>query len=202
MRILRLFAMGLDIDDAKDGADWFLPYHDRTRGGSGSVFRLLYYPTLPPTAEYDPKVDIRAGAHSDYGTITLLFQREGQPGLEILADAETQEWHPVPVNPTSDAELPILVNVGDLLEFWTNGLLRSTVHRVTFPKAANGSRGEDRYSMAYFCHPLDDARLEPVPSHLVQGRKRWQDSDEKNLGESRVLTAKEHLEGRLAATYM
>lgn len=95
-------------------------------------------------ADYQPEVDIRAGAHSDYGSVTLLFQRPSQPGLEILAS--TDEWQPVPVTPPGteeDSSPPILVNIGDLLSHWTNGLLKSTVHRVIFPKDARRG-GEDR----------------------------------------------------------
>lgn len=112
---------------------------------SGCTLRLLHYPSMPESADYRPEVDIRAGAHSDYGSVTLLFQRPGQPGLEILTS--TDEWAPVTVNPSGtehDASPPILLNIGDLLSHWTNGLLKSTVHRVVFPKDARRG-GEDRY---------------------------------------------------------
>ena len=51
----------------------------------------------PATSSYKHDRDVRAGAHSDYGSITLLFQRPGQPGLEILTPEKT--WAPVPVQP-------------------------------------------------------------------------------------------------------
>lgn len=92
-------------------------------------------------------MDVRAGAHSDYGSITLLFQRPGQPGLEILTPSKT--WAPVAISPSGtehDASPPILVNIGDLFSYWTNGLLRSTVHRVIFPKESRRG-GEDRYRL-------------------------------------------------------
>jgi isopenicillin N synthase-like dioxygenase len=196
---MELFAVGLDIKTDAGGRNWFRPYHDRARGSSGSVFRLLYYPSLPDLESYDQETDIRAGAHSDYGTITLLFQRPGQPGLEILTSKRgdvAEKWYPVPVNPTNETQTPILVNVGDLLEYWTNGLLKSAVHRVIFPK---DGKGEDRYSIAYFCHPVDDARLEPVPSQMVQSQIQMDKSGQDR--EAKVMTAKEHLESRLAATY-
>ena len=62
----------------------------------------------------DASVDIRAGAHSDYGSLTLLFQRASQPGLEILTESG---WSPAPVQPSGteeDAFPPILVNIGDV----------------------------------------------------------------------------------------
>lgn len=135
-RILEAFAIALEID-----RDWFTSRHDATKGPIGSVFRLLYYPKATETQD---DVDIRAGAHSDYGSITCLFQLPGQPGLEIKTP--TGEWVAVPVDPLgvgNTAELPILVNIGDLLEDWTGGLLKSTVHRVVFPKEDGG----DRYSI-------------------------------------------------------
>jgi isopenicillin N synthase-like dioxygenase len=194
MKIMELFAIGLEIDETQGGKNWFAPYHDPSKGPSGSVFRTLYYPSLPALSAYDRETDIRAGAHSDYGTITLLFQRPGQPGLEILASRrgeEVEEWLSVPINPSNEPNTPILVNVGDLLEYWTGGVLKSAVHRVIFP---TDGVGEDRYSMAYFSHPIDEARLEAVPSLMVRERLRGD-------GEGRVMTAKEHLESRLAATY-
>lgn len=180
--------------------------HDRHRGPSGTVLRLLYYPYIANSNEDD----IRAGAHSDFGSVTLLFQLPGQPGLEI----KTPEgrWAAVPVDPlqTSNSaavngrkNLPILVNIGDLLEDWTGGLLKSTVHRVMFPRPVQGdgtdSNGADRYSIAYFCHPLDDARLDPVPSKLVQEHAAR--TGKGSIRNGTVLTAKDHLMERLAATY-
>ncbi|EON70013.1 hypothetical protein W97_09279 [Coniosporium apollinis CBS 100218] len=188
-KILELFATALEVC----GSRWFSDRHDRSKGPSGSVLRLLYYPALKDNS-YNPTLDIRAGAHSDYGSITLLFQLPSQPGLEILTPSNT--WAPVPVNPLNQAVPPVLVNIGDLLSYWTNGLLKSTVHRVIFPKDGRG--GEDRYSIAYFCHPLDEARLEGVPSRMVVEHKgRGGEEGEKG----RVLTARDHLNMRLAATY-
>ena len=85
----------------------------------------------------------------------------------------------VPVHPPGtehDAFPPILVNVGDLLSYWTGGLLKSTVHRVVFPGGVEGGKGEgegeakvpDRYSVAYFCHPWRETKLVPVPSEMVR----------------------------------
>lgn len=98
--------------------DWFTSRHDQAKGPSGTVFRMLYYPA---TKTVDG-TDLRAGAHSDFGSLTLLFQLPGQPGLEI----KTPEghWASVPVDPSNptgqegetDKALPILVNIGDLLE--------------------------------------------------------------------------------------
>jgi isopenicillin N synthase-like dioxygenase len=90
---------------------------------------MLYYPATK-TAE---GTDLRAGAHSDFGSLTLLFQVPGQPGLEI----KTPEghWASVPVDPSNSASqggeaikaLPILVNIGDLLEDVSDHFPRSAV---------------------------------------------------------------------------
>lgn len=132
---------------------------------------------------------MRAGAHSDYGSITLLFQRPGQPGLEILMPQSLGGgWKMVPI-----VENAVCVNIGDLLSHWTAGLLRSTVHRVVGSKG--GDMGGERFSVAYFCHPVNETRLEPIESRLVKERGG------RGANEGVVMTAREHLEGRLAATY-
>lgn len=133
------------------------------------------------------------------GSITLLFQRSAQPGLEVLSPQA--HWSSVPVWPPGTEEdqyPPILVNVGDLLSYWTNGFLKSTVHRVVFPP--NGA-STDRYSVAYFCHPANDTKLAPVPSEVVTAALDSTGIKQDVLGGSRTLTAEDHLRSRLAATY-
>jgi isopenicillin N synthase-like dioxygenase len=159
---------------------------------------MLYYPSTSNTTN---DKSIRAGAHSDYGSITLLFRLPGQAGLELQTP---RGWVPVPVNPSPETltASPILVNIGDLLCYWTNGMLKSTVHRVAF------ADGGERYSMAYFCHPSDDVKLDAVPSRVIDefGNKGEQelDSQRKRLGlhgKEDVITAEEHLQRRLRVTY-
>ncbi|KAF2189043.1 Clavaminate synthase-like protein [Zopfia rhizophila CBS 207.26] len=203
-RILTLLATALSIPESYGGSRWFAERHDQSKGPSGTIFRLLYYPstTIPKGGD-----DVRAGAHSDYGSITLLFRLPGQAGLEILKDDGS--WAPVPVNPspTTLTHPPILVNIGDIFSFWTNGMLKSTVHRVTFG-AGDGGMSEERYSIAYFCHPLDSAQLEPIPSKAIHEFKNEElERQTKKLGfESKdeggeMLTAKQHLDRRLKVTY-
>lgn len=188
-RLLRLFARALQISSSAGGAEYFTPSHTATTGPSGSILRLLYYPSSP--ADYNPSTDIRAGAHSDYGSLTLLFQHANESGLEILSPGGG--WSPVPVVPEA-----ICVNIGDLLSYWTGGLLRSTVHRVVVPLGKNGELSRrERYSIAYFCHPVDATPLAAIPSEMVQARGERGAND----GERKVLTAAEHLKSRLAATY-
>ncbi|KAL8683778.1 MAG: hypothetical protein Q9186_000264 [Xanthomendoza sp. 1 TL-2023] len=156
MQLLRLFALGLKIDEAE------------------------------------------GGQACDYGSITLLFQRSSQPGLEVLSPQA--KWSSVPVWPPGtekDEYPPILVNVGDLLSYWTNGFLKSTVHRVVFPPSGATS---DRMSMAYFCHPVNATKLTPVPSQIVSNASASARAEEAVTG-SGAMTAEEHLRSRLAATY-
>ncbi|KAJ5719421.1 hypothetical protein N7493_007876 [Penicillium malachiteum] len=209
-RILNLLALGLEMPE-----DFFTTRHDISNGPTGSILRYLYYPSIfsPATASYKHDKDVRAGAHSDYGSITLLFQRPGQPGLEILTPEGT--WAPVPIIPGNDADAypfpPILVNIGDLLSYWTDGLLKSTVHRVVFPLEEQRSPNpQDRYTLVYFCHPVDTTELVPVPSEIVkEHRAKVGGVGVVGFGGGagsmepgkRPLTAYEHLESRLAATY-
>lgn len=198
--------------------DFFTTRHDPSTGPTGSILRYLWYPSIfsSATASYAHDKDVRAGAHSDYGSITLLFQRPGQPGLEILAPgSEGGAWAPVPIIPgpsgTTYPFPPVLVNIGDLLSYWTDGLLKSTVHRVVFPlEEQQKPSPRDRYTLVYFCHPVDSTELVPVPSEVVKGyRERTGGVSVVGFGGGagslepgkRPLTAQEHLESRLAATY-
>lgn len=87
------------------------------------------------------------------------------------------------------------------MPYWTGGLLKSTVHRVIFPRPGEGPRGgEDRYSIAYFSHPRDDAQLVDIPSPVVQTHRSKVNGDFA-AHDGKVVTARDHLNSRLAATY-
>lgn len=102
--------------------------------------RLIHYPPLPFHADLSKDgTDIRAGSHSDYGTITLLFQR-GVSGLQVLAKGTIDDWIDIPPK-----EGAIVVNVGDALEFWTSAVFRSTQHRVVMPRSKE--EAVSRFSM-------------------------------------------------------
>lgn len=97
--------------------------------------------------------------------------------------------------------------------------MKSTVHRVVAPRevalaaaaaAADGAgEGEavrkERYSIAYFCHPLNDTALVPVPSEAVKSRLASRAFDARGKESMdpapKIMTAAEHLQSRLAATY-
>lgn len=119
------------------------------RHGQNFFLRLLHYPPLSKPAMAD---QLRAGAHTDYGTITLLFQ-DPVGGLEILT--RSGDWLPAPTLPET-----IVVNIGDALQRWTNHRLRSTPHRVVLPPDGQ----QERYSIALFCDPNPDVEIACLPS--------------------------------------
>ncbi|KAH8883266.1 putative 2OG-Fe(II) oxygenase family oxidoreductase [Thozetella sp. PMI_491] len=153
-----------------------LPYGDHVfadfvQGHVVAPLRLLHYPPArDPTGA--GSVQLGAGAHTDFGAITLLLQ-DGQPGLEVL-DSRSNSW--VPIAPTPGA---FVVNVGDMLSAWTAGEYKSSVHRVV------NRQPVDRYSAAFFFDGDLDCRLDPldgsppavanwtVEKHMI---KRIQDS--------------------------
>jgi isopenicillin N synthase-like dioxygenase len=120
-----------------------------------SVLRLLHY---PPMGADGPS--IRAGAHEDINTITLLLGAE-EAGLELL----DRDGNWLPVQPR---EGELAVNVGDMLQRLTNNLLRSTTHRVMNP--APERRGVARYSMPFFLHFRPDYLIRTLPQCVSPDR--------------------------------
>lgn len=114
-----------------------------------AFIRLLHYDTSQVS---DPSKGIYAcGAHSDYGMITLLLT-DDQPGLQIYYE---NKWNDVPPRPSC-----FIVNLGDMLERWSNGLFKSTKHRVvTTTTTTNG-----RYSIPFFYEPNFDTIVKCLPT--------------------------------------
>jgi len=104
---------------------------------------------------------LRAGAHTDYGTVTILKPGDTVGGLQV-ADAKGN-WHDVPSIPGS-----YVINQGDLMARWTNDRWLSTLHRVGNPpeEAKGGSR---RLSIVFFHHPNYDATVSCLPSCVEPG---------------------------------
>jgi len=84
---------------------------------------------------------LRAGAHSDYGSLTILLPQAGSRGLEVLTP--NGDWRAVP-----PVEGAFIVNIGDLMARWTNDRWVSTLHRV-----ANDGAEAARQSLAFFHQP-------------------------------------------------
>jgi isopenicillin N synthase-like dioxygenase len=134
-----------------------LPEHffDPTVEDGNSVMRLLHYPPVPVEAEGR----IRAAAHEDINTITLLLGAE-EAGLELLS--RDGRW--LPVSPPEGA---LAVNIGDMLQRLTNGRLRSTTHRVVNPVGERARHA--RYSMPFFLHFRPDFLIEALEQCVAAG---------------------------------
>ncbi len=126
---------------------FFAPLIDRAI----SSMRAIHYPEV----RGDPGASLRAGAHSDYGTFTIL-RTDLVPGLQI-EDADGT-W--VDIEPNPDM---FVVNLGDSIAQWTNDRWRSTLHRVT----AQDSRA--RQSFAFFHMANWDAEISCLPTCLAPG---------------------------------
>jgi isopenicillin N synthase-like dioxygenase len=151
LKILRAIARYLGIDEQY--------FADTVRDGN-SVLRLLHYPPI----EGEPGGHVRAGAHEDINTITLLLGAE-EAGLELL----TRDGRWIPVSP---APGELVVNIGDMLQRLTNGRLRSTSHRVVNP--APERRLRSRYSMPFFLHFRSDFLIEALPGTVAPGEQpKW-----------------------------
>ncbi|MFD1950487.1 isopenicillin N synthase family dioxygenase [Sphingomonas arantia] len=145
-RILSAIALYLKLDP-----DFFV---DTVRDGN-SVLRLLHY---PPIGADSPS--IRAGAHEDINTITLLLGAE-EAGLQL--QKKDGDWMSVAIG-----EGELVVNVGDMLQRLTNGVLRSTTHRVMNPPPER--RGVARYSMPFFLHFRPDYMIRTLPGTISAER--------------------------------
>jgi isopenicillin N synthase-like dioxygenase len=126
-------------------SDWFVPSVEN----GNSILRLLHYPPIPVDAD-----GIRAGAHEDINTITLLLGAE-EAGLQLLG--KDGDW--IAIDPPEGA---LVVNIGDMLQRLTNNRLPSTTHRVINPPPER--RHLPRYSMPFFLHFASDFMIETLPS--------------------------------------
>ncbi|NMG65569.1 isopenicillin N synthase family oxygenase [Azoarcus indigens] len=153
MRVLSCFADKLGFD-----SEFFTRAHDPLSPGYQSTLRLLHYYAIPP--EFRDKLDLwRAGAHTDFDCLTLLFQREGQGGLQVCPgkEFEAQEWTSIP-----PAEEVITCNIGDMLMRWSDDQLPSNFHRVRNPRPDEYQGA--RYSLAFFCQANREVVIEG-PAH-------------------------------------
>lgn len=136
--------------------------------------RLLHYPVRPADAPDDL---YGSAPHCDFGFITLLAQ-DNVGGLQVMSPEG--EWLDVP--PMDDA---FVMNVGDMLHQWSNGLLRSTPHRVI------NVSGVERYSCPFFFDPHVSTVIAPLSSCVAtEGETRFEPI---NFGE--------FLRGRLEGSY-
>ncbi len=150
-RIMRVFAVALKLDE-----DFFAPTIDKPI----SALRALNYPQQP----VPPKPgQLRAGAHTDYGSLTILLPQAGSGGLEIFTPEKV--WRPVPPVPGA-----FVINIGDLMALWTNDRWVSTLHRVVNPAADSGGTSR-RQSFAFFHQPNWHQEIACIPSCLAPGEQ-------------------------------
>ncbi|MCT2398799.1 isopenicillin N synthase family dioxygenase [Novosphingobium mangrovi (ex Huang et al. 2023)] len=161
----RAFALDLGVPP-----DYFAPYVDRPM----ATLRMLHYPPHP--GRFDG-TRYGAGAHTDYGNLTLLSQCE-VGGLEVRTRAG--DWISAPPVPGT-----FVCNIGDCLMRWSNDTYVSNPHRVV------NRSGTERYSIAFFFDPNPDALVECLPSCISEDRPALYPP----------ITAGDHLLERLDATY-
>lgn len=143
--LMRIFALALQLPEHH--FDPFLTHHI-------SRLRVRNYPAqhLPPQPG-----QIRAGAHSDYGSLTILATEDKPGGLQVC-NAEGQ-WRDVPIVPDC-----FIINIGDLMARWTNDRWVSTLHRVVNPPVGIGTESR-RQSLVFFHNPNYDAPIQSLVPH-------------------------------------
>jgi isopenicillin N synthase-like dioxygenase len=147
--LMRLFALALELP-----ADAFARSIDRHI----SSLCLNHYPALDSAPQPG---QLRAGEHTDYGSLTIVAPTDAPGRLQVL----TREDGWVEVDPPPGH---FVVNIGDLMAQWTNDRWVSTLHRVGLPEAGAGAQAR-RLSLVFFHQPNDDALIECIPTCLAPG---------------------------------
>lgn len=177
MTLLEIFAVALD-----ESPIFFV---DKMNKHMSALRLVHYYPLEDP--KYSQHV-VRAGAHTDYGALTILAARD--VGLEVLLRSNNSssgsshngrrargQWFPVPIIRNT-----LIINLGDLMQRWTNDKWVSTLHRVAMPST---DALEERYSIAFFVNVNGDTLIEPLRS--------CRDGDSDDNHKYSIITAGEHL---------
>ncbi|KAF8188902.1 thymine dioxygenase [Mycena galopus ATCC 62051] len=177
LNILRALAMGLGISE-----EYFLQYHHAL----DNQLRLLHYPSVPLEALETEKLT-RIGAHSDFGSITLLLQ-DDVGGLEVEDPHVAGSFCQAPPVPGA-----LVVNAGDFMMRWSNDTIRSTVHRVRAPPQSKTIDGmtPERYSIPYFCCADFDTTVDCIPGTWNAERPKKYEP----------ISAHEYIMKRMAPTY-
>lgn len=149
MQVLSCFADKLGFEP-----EFFTRAHEPSVPAYQSTLRLLHYFAIPPD-QRDAAGLWRAGAHTDFDCLTLLFQREGQGGLQVCPgkEADGQVWTEV-----APAEGVITCNIGDMLMRWSDDVLPSNFHRVRNPRPDEYQGA--RYSLAFFAQANRDVVIQ------------------------------------------
>ena len=150
--ILRIFAVALNLNEY-----FFSDLIQR----HFSILSSHHYPALLTTPAPG---QMRTGAHTDFGAITILAMTQASGGLEVLMPDKT--WYPV-----APKKNELVVNLGDMMALWTNGLWKSTLHRVVNPKELH-DKSSDRQTIGYFMHPDYDAIIDTIPTCINEQRPK------------------------------
>ena len=141
--LMALFALTLNLDEK-----FFVNKINKT----GAHMRLNKYPvqTTPPL-----KGQLRSGAHTDYGTLTILYGEDNPGGLQVKFP--DNKWYDVHPEPNA-----FVINIGDCMARWTNDRWKSTLHRVTNPPSELAN--SERLSVAFFHSTNYDAEIKCLES--------------------------------------
>ncbi|KAF2846489.1 flavonol synthase [Plenodomus tracheiphilus IPT5] len=150
-KIFTLFSIILELPE-----DYFSKQHLYNDQSEDHLRYMIYHPR---SVEADAKVsNTWSRAHTDFGSLTLLWS-QNVAGLQLKTPAG--EWKYVP-----PVDGGIICNVGDTLDFWSAGYLKSTIHRVQRPPEDQVS--QDRLGLFYFVRPGNDVDIKPAPSPLLK----------------------------------
>ncbi len=147
--LFRIFALALALPE-----DFFIDKMNRH-------FSIMACHHYPPLREPPQPGQLRAGAHTDFGAMTILAMTDALGGLQ--ARSPDGQW--IPVTARADE---FVINLGDLMARWTNDRWQSTLHRVVNPPGLSMATSE-RQSIGFFVHPNDDAPIRCFDSCLATG---------------------------------
>ncbi|CZR57300.1 related to gibberellin 20-oxidase [Phialocephala subalpina] len=176
VEVMRAIAVGMELSES---------YFDNFTDVGDNTLRLLHYPEVKKDVFKNNNLQVRAGEHTDYGSITLLFQ-DMRGGLQV----KSPNGNFIDATPIEGS---VVVNAGDLLARWSNDTIKSTLHRVVEPPAPEeGDVHPARYSIAYFCNPNFESKIEAIEGTYggEKGARKYED-----------ILSGEYLVQRLAATY-
>ena len=156
--------------------DWFAGFIER----HFSILSSHHYPAL---RELPKPGQLRTGAHTDFGALTILAMTEADGGLEVRMPNGV--WQPVRPPPGT-----LVVNLGDMMARWTDGRWTSTLHRVANPRDLNSARSR-RQTIGYFMHPDYDAPIGAIPSCVPAGEEPG----------FPTISAGEHIAMKIAASH-
>ena len=163
--LLKAIAVYLELD---------INYFESWVQGGNSILRAIHYPPIT----IDPGNSVRAGQHEDINLITLLMGASAE-GLQVLN--KNNEWIGITAIPGS-----LVVNVGDMLQRLTNGVMKSTTHRVVNPPREKW--GTSRYSIPFFLHPVGKMPLNALSNCISDERpKAFEDITAGNYLEQRLI---------------